>query len=288
MEKDLASLQKLYEMLMEFVVNYSFQVVGAIIILVLGFLVARKLGNLVSGLCLKRELDVTLSKFFGNVTKMLVLIFAVIITMGKFGISIAPFIAALGALAFGSTLALQGPLSNFGAGLTIIISRPFVVGNTITIQGVGGIVKEITLTATILDTEDGEEITIPNKHIVGEILRNSFANRVVEGSIGIAYHDNPDEAIEIINKTLASLPQVVKEPKPQIGIQEFADSAIAIGMRYWVPTNKYFQTLFQVNQNIYKDLMNAGITIPFPQQDVHIKTLPVNSHEVKMAENNNV
>ncbi len=288
MEKDLAALQKLYEMLMEFVVNYSFQVLGAIIILILGFLLARKVGNLVSGFCLKRKLDVTLSKFFGNVTKMLVLVFAIIITMGKFGISIAPFIAALGALAFGCTFALQGPLSNFGAGITIILTRPFVVGNTITIQGVSGIVKEITLTATILDTEDGEEITIPNKHIVGEILRNSFANRVVEGSIGIAYHDNPDEAIEIINKTLARFPQVVKEPKPQIGIQEFADSAIAIGMRYWVPTNKYFQTLFQVNQNIYKDLMAAGLTIPFPQQDIHIKTLPANSHEVKIAENNNV
>ncbi|MCK4378595.1 MAG: mechanosensitive ion channel family protein [Deltaproteobacteria bacterium] len=286
MGEDLAGLQKLYEILMEFVVNYSFQVVGAIIILVLGFLVARKLGGTITGLCLKRNLDVTLSKFFGNVTKMLVLVFAIIITMGKFGISIAPFIAALGALAFGCTFALQGPLSNFGAGLTIILTRPFVVDNTITIQGVSGIVKEITLTATILDTEDGEEITIPNKHIVGEILRNSFANRVVEGSTGIAYHDNPDEAIEIINKTLARFPQVVKEPKPQIGIQEFADSAIAIGMRYWVPTNKYFQTLFQINQNIYKDLMDAGITIPFPQQDIHIKTLPVNSHEVKIAENN--
>lgn len=286
MGEELAGLQKIYEMLMEFVVNYSFQVVGAIIIMVLGFIVARWLGKLITGFCLKRKMDITLSKFFGNVTKMLVLIFAVIITMGKFGISIAPFIAALGALAFGSTLALQGPLSNFGAGLTIIITRPFVVSNTITIQGVSGIVKEITLTCTILDTEDGEEITIPNKHIVGEILRNSFANRVVEGSIGIAYHDNPDTGIETIHKTLAQFPQVVKEPAPQIGIQEFADSAIVIGMRYWVPTNQYFQTLFQVNQNIYKDLMEAGITIPFPQQDIHIKTLPANARTIETSVNN--
>ncbi|NIA18976.1 MAG: mechanosensitive ion channel [Xanthomonadaceae bacterium] len=277
MGEDLAGLQKLYEMMMEFVVNYSFQVVGAIIIMILGFILARKLGGMISKLCLKRNIDVTLSKFFGNVTKMLVLIFAVIITMGKFGISIAPFIAALGALAFGCTFALQGPLSNFGAGLTIILTRPFVVDNTITIQGVSGIVKEITLTATILDTEDGEEITIPNKHIVGEILHNSFANRVVEGSINISYHDNPDEGIATIKKTLAQFPQVVKEPAPQIGIQDFGDSAIVIGMRYWVPTNQYFQTLFQVNQNIYKDLMDTGITIPFPQQDIYIKTLPANS-----------
>ncbi len=168
------------------------------------------------------------------------------------------------------------------------MTRPFVVDNTITIQGVSGIVKEITLTSTILDTEDGEEITIPTKHIVGEIPLNSFANRVVEGSIGIAYQDNPDDAIEIISNTLERFPQVVKEPHPQIGIQEFADSSITIGIRYWVPTNKYFQTLFQVNQEIYKDLMSAGITIPFPQQDIHIKTLPASSHEVKTAENDTV
>jgi len=274
MGEDLAGLQKLYEMVMEFVVNYSFQVVGAIIIMVLGFFIAKKLGNLVAAFCQKRNMDVTLSKFFGNVVKMLVLIFALIITMGKFGISIAPFIAALGAVAFGSTFALQGPLSNFGAGITIILTRPSIVGNTITIQGVSGIVKEITMTSTILDTEDGEEITIPNKHIVGEILHNSFANRVVEGSIGIAYHDNPDQAIKIINQTLEQFPGVVKEPPPQVGIQEFADSAITIGMRYWVPTNHYFQTLFQVNQQVYKNLMDAGMTIPFPQQDIHVKDLP--------------
>jgi small conductance mechanosensitive channel len=97
--------------------------------------------------------------------------------MGKFGISIAPFIAALGALAFGASFALQGPLSNYGAGLMIIIARPFVVGDTITVKNVSGIVEEVTLATTILTTEDGEKITIPNKHIVGEILNNSFANR---------------------------------------------------------------------------------------------------------------
>ncbi len=274
MQEELATLQKLYNVLIEFVVNYSFQMVGAIIILVVGFFIARWVGGLVNGLCTKRELDVTLSRFFGNVVKMLVMVFVIIITMGKFGISIAPFIAALGALAFGSTLAFQGPLSNFGAGLVIILSRPFVVGNTLAVKGVAGIVEVITLTTTILSTEDGEQITIPNKLIVGEILHNSFANRVVEGSIGIAYHDHPDQAIDVINKTLGRFPQVVAEPAPQVGIEEFADSAISIGMRYWVPTHQYYQTLYKVNQEIYQDLLTAGITIPFPQQDVYIKSMP--------------
>ncbi|MBN2332110.1 MAG: mechanosensitive ion channel family protein [Deltaproteobacteria bacterium] len=277
MQEELATLQKLYNTLIEFIVNYSFQVVGAMIILVVGFFVARWLGNSANNLCTRKNLDVTLSRFFGNVIKTLVMIFVIIITMGKFGISIAPFIAALGALAFGSTFAFQGPLSNFGAGLVIILTRPFVVGNTITIQGVFGIVEEITLTTTKLSTEDGEQITIPNKQIIGEVLHNSFANRVVEGSIGIAYHDNPELAIEVIRKTLDSFPQVAGDPTPQVGIEAFADSAIAIGMRYWVPTHQYFQTLYQVNQLVYQNLLAAGITIPFPQQDVYIKSMPKNS-----------
>jgi len=274
MHEELATLQKLYNTLIEFIVNYSFQLVGAMIILVVGFFIARWVGGLVNGLCTKRELDVTLSRFFGNMVKMLVMVFVIIITMGKFGISIAPFIAALGAIAFGSTFAFQGPLSNFGAGLVIILTRPFVVGNTLTVKEVAGIVEEITLTTTILSTEDGEQITIPNKHIVGEILHNSFANRVVEGSIGISYHDYPDQAIDMINKTLERFPQVVAEPVPQVGIEKFADSAISIGIRYWVPTHQYYQTLYKVNQAIYQDLLTIGITIPFPQQDVYIKSMP--------------
>jgi small conductance mechanosensitive channel len=206
----------------------------------------------------------------GNVVKILVLVFVIIIAMGKFGISIAPFIAALGALAFGASFALQGPLSNYGAGLTIIITRPFVVGDTLTVKNVSGIVDEVTLAATILTTEDGEKITIPNKHIVGEILNNSFANRVVENTVGISYNDDPEKAITIINETLKQFPQISSEPPPQIGIQEFADSSINIGMRYWIPTKQYFGTLYEVNLAVYKGLAEAQISIPFPQQDVHI------------------
>ena len=132
--------------------------------------------------------------------------------------AIAPFIAALGAVAFGGSFAIAGPLSNYGAGLTIIVSRPFVVGNTITVQGVSGVVDEIRLAATLLSTEDGEVITIPNKHIVGEILHNSFENKVVETTVGIAYRDDPEQAVAVIRKVLAQIGAVCQEPAPQIGL----------------------------------------------------------------------
>ncbi|MBW1702723.1 MAG: mechanosensitive ion channel family protein [Deltaproteobacteria bacterium] len=274
MKEEIETIEKLFDLIIEFTVNYGFQVFGAIVILIIGVIVARWLSKGVIKLCEKRKMDITLSKFLGNFVKILVLVFVVIIAMGKFGISIAPFIALLGALAFGASFALQGPLSNYGAGLTIILARSFVVGDTITVKNVSGIVDEVTMATTILSTEDGEKITIPNKHIVGEILNNSFANRVVENTVGISYDDDPEKAINVIKETLKQFTQISSEPAPQIGIQEFADSSINVGMRYWIPTKQYFGTLYEVNLAVYKALAAAEIAIPFPQQDIHIISQP--------------
>ncbi len=270
MTEELATLQKIIDQVVDFVVQYSFQILGAIIILVVGVRLASWLGRLVARVCEQRRLDVTLARFLGNAVKVLVLTFVIIAAIGKFGISIAPFVAALGALAFGGSFAIQGPLSNYGAGLSIILSRPFVIGNTITVGGVSGVVEEIRLAATLLTTEDGEVITIPNKHIVGEILQNSFANKVVEGVVGIAYGDDPEAAIGAVEQALLDIDAVCREPQPQVGIQAFGESSIDIGMRYWVPTRRYFQTLYRANLAVHRALREAGITIPFPQRDVHL------------------
>ncbi|MCK5340974.1 MAG: mechanosensitive ion channel family protein [Desulfobulbaceae bacterium] len=270
MQEELDTIQNLYNIIIEFVVQYSFQILGALIIFVVGLKVAGWVSRLTMRLCEKHELDATLTKFMGNVVRILVLAFVVIIAIGKFGISIAPMIAAVSALAFGASFAIQGPLSNYGAGLSIIITRPFKVGDTIAVSGVSGIVEEVRLAATILLTEDGEEITIPNKHIVGEIIHNSFSGKVIETAVGISYDDDPGIAIETITKILADHPDVCEEPAPQVGIEEFADSSINIGMRYWAPTRIYFQTRFQINGLIHKALASAHINIPYPQRDVHI------------------
>lgn len=272
--QEMATLQKALDLVTEFVIRYSFQIVGALIILIIGLKLSGWLSRLILRLCEKREIDVTLARFFASTTKLLVMMFVVIIAIGKFGISIAPFIAALGALAFGSSFAIQGPLSNYGAGLTLILTRPFVVGNTISVQNVSGVVEEIRLAATILITEDDEELTIPNKHIVGEILHNSFASRLVESRVGISYGDDPESAIRVLQEVLEGFPEITREPPPQVGIEEFADSAIAIGLRYRVPSRQYYQLLYQVNLAIHKALAAAGITIPFPQQDVHLHQPP--------------
>ena len=199
-----------------------------------------------------------------------IIVFAVIVGLGKFGITVAPFIAAFAALAFGASFAIQGPLSNYGAGLVIIFTRPFVVGNTITVARVSGVVEEVKLGATILTDEDGVRITIPNKNVVGEILHNSKEWRIVEEVVGISYESDPEEAIRITTQSLSGIEKVSKEPPPQVGIQKFGDSSIDIGFRYWVPSKRYFLTLYEVNLAVYKNLKEGGVEIPFPQRDVHI------------------
>ncbi len=247
MQEQLGTLQKIIDTTIEFLVAYSFQILGAILILVIGGMLANWTSSLLLKIFEKKNLDITLSRFLAGVARLLVLGFAVIIALGKFGITIAPFIAAIGALTFGASFAIQGPLSNYGAGLSLILTRPFTVGDTITVAEVSGVVQDVKLACTILTNEDGIRITIPNREIVGQVLHNSQANRVVEGLVGISYDSSPEKAIEIIRRVLTAQTDVAKTPAPQIGIQEFGDSSINLGFRYWIPTVKYFQISYAVN-----------------------------------------
>ena len=270
LEIGFSSLIRLIEIILEFLVNYSFQVVGAIITLFFGLIIAKWASKFVLRLCEKKGIDITLKKFLTDLVKILIIIFVVIICLGKFGISVAPFIATLGAVTLGISLALQGLLSNYAAGLLIIFTRPFIVGNTISVKNNSGVVEKIKLVATILSTEDGEQITIPNKHIIGEIFYNSFAYKVVESSVLISYEDDPIKAINLIQKIIESYAEIAKEPPPLIGIEEFADSGISLGLRYWVPTKKFFQIQYDVNLAIFRTFEEHNISIPFPQRDIHL------------------
>jgi small conductance mechanosensitive channel len=269
MQEEIKSIEKIISLIIDFFVNYSLQIVGAIIVLIIGIIVSRRIFSFLMKFFQKKEYDPTISNFIANSAKFTTLGFVIIIVLGKFGITIAPFIAALAAIAFGASFAIQGPLSNYGAGLAIIITRPFVIGNTITVKGVNGVVEEITLGSTKLVDEDGVKITIPNKHILGEILHNSGQWRIVESIVGISYDSDHAAAIEIIRNILDDFADISQDPEPHVGIQEFADSSVNIGFRYWVPTKKYHQILYSVNRAVYEHLKNANIEIPFPQRVVH-------------------
>ncbi len=274
MNEQLTTLQRVIDLVIEFAVQYSFQVIGAVIILIVGTVIANWITSLMMKMFEKKKMDVTFSRFVAGIVRLMVIGFAVIVAMGNFGITIAPFIAALGALAFGASFAIQGPLSNYGAGLSIIMARPFVVGDTITVAGVSGVVQEVKLACTVLTTEDGVKITVPNKEIVGQVIQNSRHYRIVEGTVGISYSDDPGKAIETVIKVIQSNPDVTDTPAPQVGIAEFGDSSVNIGYRYWAPTVKYYQVLYAVNLEVYRAVQAAGLTIPFPQRDVHLIPQP--------------
>ena len=270
MEQELQQVAAIYELITNFLVNYSFQLIGAILVLLLGIFVARRVSNVVLRLCQKKNLDVTLSGFIANTVRLIVIAMTAIIALGKIGISITPFVAAIGALSLGAGLAVQGLLSNYGAGLNIILARPFVVGDTISVQGVTGLVKEVHLAYTILSDEDEVQITITNKHIVGEIIHNSQHDTIAELSVGIAYHCDPKLAISTIQDALKGLPGISDERAPQVGIAGFGDSSIDIGIRFWVRTIVRHEATFRANLAIHESLKSAGLEIPFPQREVRM------------------
>ncbi len=270
MDIDSTNLGEIYSTVTDFLVLYAFQILGALVVLAIGALFARWLSRLIIRLCEKRNLDPMLARFFAGAAKAAVLIFVFIAALGKFGISIGPLVAALGALTLGASFAVQGLLSNYGAGLTIILTRPFTLGHTITVKGVRGVVTDIHLGLTELATEDGERILIPNKHIVGEIITNSGENSLAELTLGISYSDDPEKAVAVILQALAEQEQIAKEPAPHVGMDGFGESSVNMGIRYWVPTRQFFQVRGQVNMAVYKAVRDAGITIPLPQRDVHM------------------
>ena len=270
MESELQQAAEIYNLITEFLVNYSFQIVGALIILGIGFYVARKLSELVQAFLVKREIDITLSRFTASGVKLLIMAMVVIMALGKVGISITPFVAAVGAISLGAGLALQGLLSNYGAGVSIVVARPFTVGDTISVQGVTGVVKEVHLGTTILSNEDGVLITIPNKHIIGEIIHNSHADSIVEYCVGVAYDSDPELTVKVILDAIKSEEGISTGREPQVGIDSFGDSSLDIGVRYWVLTERLFDTRYRVNMAIFKALAANNIEIPFPQRYVHL------------------
>lgn len=270
MNQELHYVQEFYDQTIAFLTNYSFQIIGAVIIVVIGWFVSKYAYNTLVKFFEKHDFDVTLGKFAANIVRILIFGAMFIVAIGKLGISIAPFIAAVGAVFLTAGLALQGTVANFAAGISLVITRPFKIGDTILVNKVYGVVEEIKLGYTTLRTEDEEIITVPNKNMIGEVIVNSFNYRIVESSVGISYHDDAEKAIALIKNVIDGFDSLSSENKSIVGIQNFGDHAVEIGMRYWVPTGNFFRNQYDVNMAVYKALNNAKITIPFPQREIHI------------------
>ena len=273
--EQLEAASKYADIVVEFGVEYGFQLLGGLVFLLVGLEVASWIGGRVALMMEAREVDVTLSRFIGNVVKIIAIVFLIIITLGNFGVSIAPLIALAGAGAFGATIAIQGPLSNYGAGVSIILARPFVVGNTITVnRAAGGVVEEITLAHTVLIGEDDERITVPNKEIVSRIIVNSQTRRVVETKIAVAEGQDIDVVKAAAKRAVDGIEAIEGGSTPEIGIHDFTYGGIILGIRYWVPSSRYFEVRYAVNKAALKELNNAGIKLMLAAPMAVINNVP--------------
>jgi len=256
----------------ELITLYGLKVIAAAAIFIVGRWVAKGLKRLIVRALIKGKVDETLVSFLGHLTYFTLLAFIVIAALNQLGIQTTSFIAILGAAGLAVGLALQGSLANFAAGILMIIFRPFRVGDYVEGGGTAGIVEEIQIFTTKLRTPDNKSIIIPNAKITGDNIVNYSAkdSRRMDMIVGVSYDDDYDQVKEVLQDILAKDGRILEEPAPTIGIVEFGDNSVNFAFRPWVKTAEYWDVYFALTEAIKKRFDEEGITIPYPQRDVHL------------------
>ena len=213
-----------------------------------------------------------LRTFLVNFVRQAVLVLGFVVSLSALGINTSPVLALIGGAAFVIGLALQGTLSNFAQGLLILAYRPFDVGDVIDAGGVSGIVDSMNMLSTTIRTFDNKMMIVPNGKIGGDTITNSTAShtRRIDMTFGIGYDDDTKKAQEILEKILQNHPLVLKDPAPLIRMNELGDSAILFIARPWAKTENYMTVFWEVTASVKQEFDNAGISFPYPQQDVHL------------------
>ncbi|MCB2207107.1 MAG: mechanosensitive ion channel [Bacteroidetes bacterium] len=264
--------QEIMDWLSELAVQYGLKIIGAVVVLVVGLWVIKAIMKGIKKTMNKRNLDESLKPFLLSMISILLKVMLVISVLAMVGIQMTSFIAILGAAGLAVGLALSGTLQNFAGGVMILIFKPFKVGDFIDAQGYMGTVTEIQIFITILLTPDNKTIIIPNGPLSTGSLTNfsSQENRRVDWTFGIAYGDDYDKAKSLIIDLLKTEEKVLNDPEPFIALGEMADSSVNITVRAWVNAADYWTVFFSMNEKFYKEADKKGLSIPFPQLDVHL------------------
>ena len=220
----------------------------------------------------RQEVDKTLETFVCNLVRIALLVVVVIAAIGALGIQTTSFIAIFGAAGLAVGLALQGSLSNFAAGVLIVLFRPYRVGDFVEAAGIAGVVEQVQILTTVLRTGDNKQIIVPNGQIMDSIITNYSANetRRVDMVVGVSYDDDLDKVRATIQELIDAEERILDEPKPTIAVSELADSSVNFVVRPWVKTPDYWGVMFDLTEAIKKRFDQDGISFPFPQQDVHL------------------
>lgn len=265
-------MEQLVPKLQEWIVLYGLKAVAAIAIFLIGRSVAKVVRGIVRRVMKRANVDATLISFVSNTCYVAILAFVIIAALGQLGVQTASFVVVLGSAGLAVGLALKNSLGDFAAGLMMIIFKPFKVGDYIEGGGVAGVVEEIGIFTTQLKTPDNKKIVAPNGKITGDNIVNHSAKEIrrVDIVAGVSYGDDIDKVKNVLADILAKDERVLKDPAPTIGVLQLADSSVNFAVRPWVKTADYWDVLFATQESIKKRFDAEGITIPFPQRDVHV------------------
>ena len=260
--------------LIQLFVDRGLDIVFGVLILILGFWLSRIVSRTVVYAMQKRKMDPLICGFLRNIIYYAIVVAAVIAAVTKMGIPTTSFVAVLGAAGLAIGLALQGSLSNFASGILLLIFHPFRVSDYVTVGGASGFVEEIGLLLTTLRTPDNKTIFVPNSSVLGGTITNNSLKptRRVDMVFGIGYQDDINLAKGIINRLLEADDRILKDPAPTVAVAELGESSVNIVCRPWVNGEHYWDVLFELNEKVKQSFDAEGVSIPFPQRDVHLYT----------------
>jgi len=254
----------------DLMVRYSFQVVAAVAILFVGLLCARIAGRFIEQSLRRSTIEAHLQRLLVKAAKALVLLFTAILALDKFGVQVTALVAGISVAGVAAGFAVQGILANLAAGLSIMLSRHFRIGDYIEIGTVKGQVQSIDLTMTVLRTLEDARVIVPNRKIVGEIIYNYTGERRVTLTVQVGYAEDLDRALGTVREVLTENPRVLKNPPPDVGITRLADSGIHITLRPWCKAEDFWRVHYEVYRAVLDRFRQQGIEIPFPQREVRL------------------
>lgn len=265
-------MENVIKILETYAFNYGINIVLALIILILGTWIAKIITKWFKKLMNVRNVDTTLVKFSSGLVKAVLYIFVIIAAIDKAGIESTSFVAILGAAGLAVGFALQGSLSNFAAGVMLIIFKPIKVGDFVEAAGIMGSVEEVGIFVTTLKSADNKVIYVPNSQMSGGIITNYSVKdtRRVDMEFGIGYSDDIDKARSVILEILSNDSRILKDPKPDVLVGTLGDSSVNFKVRPWVNAADYWGVYFDATENVKKKFDANNISIPFPQTDVHL------------------
>ena len=266
------NLSNAIDYLTEFAMTYGLRLLGAIIVLIIGWKIIGAIRRSLNRTMEKREMEPSLKSFLSSVLIILLRVMLIITVLSMLGVAMTSFIAILGAFGLAIGLALSGALQNFAGGVMILLFKPFRVGDFIDAQGYMGTVSEIQIVNTILKTPDNKTVIIPNGGLATGTMVNfsTEPQRRVDWTFGIAYGDDAEKAKVVIMALILADQRILTDPEPFIAVGELADSSVNFTVRAWVNAADYWGVFFDMNQSVYQTFPQKGLNIPFPQMDVHM------------------